>query len=429
MLDSVKIARRQSEIRQSLAELVGKDAPTDDETRSMETLDREYRTNETRYRAALVAEDEERRDAGAELETRDGKEWADLIGRYELRQAALALDEGRHLDGATAEVVAELRGAGGYRGIPVPWEALEVRAGETVAAGTPNPLQTRPIIDRLFPASVASRMGATMINIGTGEAEWPVVTQGASVGWAATETGAVGAAQAFQTTDKALKPDQTLGVQMKLTRKSLKQSGAALEDAVRRDMNSAIAQELDRAIFLGSGSSGQPLGVIAGAATYGITDTDVSAAPAYSQFLAEVVAFMGGNLAVAASDIRVLMRPEMFGHLESTVNADLQMSEYYRLGFLFMGRANVSTTFPQNLTVSSNALAAPSGSPEETQMLFTTATGGVAPIFVGTWGAVDLIRDPFADAASGGLRLTALATVDVTVARPAQLRLLSGLQI
>ena len=60
MLDSVKIARRQSEIRQQLAELVGKEKPSEDETRQMDTLDGEYRTNETRYRAALVSEDARR---------------------------------------------------------------------------------------------------------------------------------------------------------------------------------------------------------------------------------------------------------------------------------------------------------------------------------------------------------------------------------
>ena len=85
MLDSVKIARRQSEIRQALAGLVGKENPTEDETRQMETLDGEYRTNETRYRAALVAEDQERREAGADLETRSDREFAELIGRFELR--------------------------------------------------------------------------------------------------------------------------------------------------------------------------------------------------------------------------------------------------------------------------------------------------------------------------------------------------------
>jgi hypothetical protein len=78
--------------------------------------------------------------------------------------------------------------------------------------------------------------------------------------------------------------------------------------------------------------------------------------------------------------------------------------------------------------MSSNALAAPAGGPPTTsKALLTTSAGGVPPIFVGVWGAIDLIRDPYSDAASGGLRLTALTTVDLTVARPAQLEILTGL--
>src|SRR6056297_3191638 len=189
MLESVKIQRRQSEIRSQLSELVGKDTPSEDETRSMETLDQEYRTNETRYRAALVSEDDERREAGAELETRSEREWSELASRFEVRQVALALDEGRKLDGATAEMVEELRSAGGFQGIPVPLEALETRAGETLAGGTPDPIRTMPTIDRLFANSSATRMGARMIQIGTGEIEYPVATGGAQPGWAGSETG------------------------------------------------------------------------------------------------------------------------------------------------------------------------------------------------------------------------------------------------
>ena len=80
-------------------------------------------------------------------------------------------------------------------------------------------------------------------------------------------------------------------------------------------------------------------------------------------------------------------------------------------------------------TMTTNALAAPSGDPLETQVLLATSAGGVAPIFVGLWGAVDLIRDPYSDAQSGGLRLTALTTADVTVARGAQLELVTGLEL
>jgi len=418
MLDSVKIARRQSEIRQQLAGLAGKTGPTEDELRSMDTLDGEYRTNETRYRAALIAEDTERRDAGNELETRSAREWAELMAGFEMRQVALHLDEGRQLDGRTAEIVAELRGAGGYRGIPVPWGALETRAGETVAAGTPDPIRTAPIIDRLFPASVAARMGGAMINVDMGQIEYPVTTSAVTAGWVTSETGDVALPAAFATVDKALKPEQTLGVQMVLTRKTLKQSGAALEAAVRRDMSSAIAQEVDRAIFLGTGASGQPLGLIPGAATYGITSTAVAAAASWAAFRTAVVRFITGNAAAGPGDVRLLIRPEVWDAMDAAIfDAGSGITEWDRLKDAL-----------QSVTLTTNALAAPTGTPLATSAILTTSADGVAPFFVGTWGAVDLIRDPYSKAASGQLALTALATMDITVARGAQAEILTGVQ-
>jgi len=425
MLESVKIARRQSEIRQSLAELAAKPQPTDDETRAMETMDAEYRANETRYRAALIAEDGERRDAGAELETRGGREWRDLCAGFELRQAALHLDEGRAFDGRTAEVVAELRSAGGYRGVPVPLEALETRAGETVAAGVMNPVDTRPSIDRIFAASVAARMGVAFLNVGAGEVEVPVTTSAITAAWAATETGDVAGPTVYATTDRAMKPHNTLGIQVAITRRAMKQAGDALEAAIRRDLSGTIAQEMDKAVFQGSGLSGQPTGLLNQA---GVPSTALNAAPTYAAFLTEVTAFMAANAITQPGEVRALMRPEHFKALETAINADIQMTEYHRLAFLIAGR-NETGTFPQNITVSANALPAPAGDPLAAPMLFTTPTGGVAPAFVATWGALDLIRDPYSDAKSGGVRLTALLTADVTVSRTAQSRILTGVRL
>jgi len=418
MLESVKIQRRQSEIRSQLSELVGKDTPSEDETRSMETLDQEYRTNETRYRAALVSEDDERREAGAELETRSEREWSELASRFEVRQVALALDEGRKLDGATAEMVEELRSAGGFQGIPVPLEALETRAGETLAGGTPDPIRTMPTIDRLFANSSATRMGARMIQIGSGEIEYPVATGGAQPGWAGSETGDVPGPQAYTTTDIPMKPDQTLGVQMKITRKALKQSGAGLEQAVRRDMSAAIQQETDRAIFLGSGSSGEPLGIFPGASTYGITETAVDAAASYAAFRAAAVRFMTANAAGGPGAVNLLLRPEVFDGMDDAAwDAGSGITEWDRLV------AKIG-----NVVMTTNGIAAPAGDPLESKALLTTTTNGVAPVFCGMWGAVDLIRDPYSDAKSGQLRLTALTTMDVTVARGVQLEILTGVQ-
>ena len=418
MLESKRLELRRSEIRQELAALAAKAEPTEDEVRSMEALDREYRTAEVRYRAALIAEDTERREAGADLETREGTEWSDLVSRFEIRQAVMAFaEEGRALDGATAEVVAEMRAQGGYRGVPIPLEALETRAGETIASGTPNPLQTMPIIDRLFADSVAAQMGARVINIPFGEREWPVVTSSVAAGWAATETGSVAGPTAFATTDKAMAPDNTLGVQMKITRKTLKQSGSAVEQAIRRDLQSAIRVKLDEAAFQGSGSSGQPLGVVAGAATYGITSTAIGAAADYAAFRAATVRFMTANAASGPGSVALLVRPEIFDGMDDTVLSGTASTEWDRL-VAKIGKVVMST----------NALAAPTGTPAASKALLTVKSGGVAPIFMGLWGGVDLIRDVYSDAASGGLRLTGLVTADVTVARPAQIELLTGLQ-
>ncbi len=410
MLESVRIQRRQSEIRQALAELVGKEKPTEDETRQMDELDREYRTNESRYRAALVAEDTERREAGEELETRAGREWDELVAGYELRQAVLALDEGRALTGQTAEIVQEMREANGYRGVPVPLMALEQRAGETIASGTPNPTVTRPIIDRLFPSSVAARLGVQTINIASGSTEWPVATSGAVAGWAATETGSVGDASAFATAEKSLSPDNTLGAHLRVTRKAMKQSGDGLEQAIRRDLAAAIGTTLDAAVFTGTGADGQPLGIIAGAATYGIASTSIGAAATWAAIRAEVIAFMQGNAASSPSDVRVAFGPTVWGDLDDALITGTAVSELDRM----------TRQIPAANQALANVL-------DPSTAVLATAAGGIAPAFLGVWGGVDLIRDPYSDAQSGGLRLTGLVTADVTVARGAQVRILTDL--
>lgn len=417
MLQSAQIQRRQSEIREKLSGLAANETPTDEQRKEMDALDGEYRGNETRYRAALIAEDTERRDASTKLETREGSEWDKLVRGFELRQAALHLDEGLALSGATAEVVQELRSKGGYRGVPIPYAVLEVRAGETVASGTPDPTQTMPIIDRLFPDSVAGAMGARMVNIGSGETEWPVTTSSVSAGWASSETGTVADPTAYATTARSVAPDNTLGVQMKITRKALKQS-AGIEQAITRDMRGAIGAELDAKVFQGSGTSGQPSGVIANASAYSIASTAVDAAATYAAFRSAVVEFMKGNAANGPGSVRALIRPEVFDNMDDTAwDTGSGITEYDRLV------AKLGA-----VVQSANALAAPTGTPLASKALLTTTAGGVSPIIVATWGAVDLIRDPYSDAQSGGLRLTALVTLDVTITRAAQLRVLTGLQ-
>ncbi len=422
----MKIQKEQSELRSQLAALAGKTNPDENEIRQMTDLDGRYQANEVRFRAALVAESEERAAARDDLETRSDKEYADLIGKFELRQVALHLDEGAKIDGATAEIVQELRSHGGYRGVPVPYQALEIRAGETIATGTPSPVSTAPIIDRLFADSVASKMGTRFVNIAQGTNEYPITNSAVTGGWASSETGAVGSPSAYSTANRSLAPDNTYGIQMKITRKALKQSGDALEQAVRRDMNGCLAVGMDKAVFLGSGSSGEPVGIMKSGSpsAYGIDSTAVNAAASWAAFRSAVVKFMIANAATGPGSVKLLIRPEVYDNMDGTFwtisgNVSDTATEWERL---------LKNIPAGNIVMSSNALAAPTGSPLASQALLTTTVNGVAPIFVGTWGAIDLIRDVYSDAASGGLRLTALATMDVTASRAEQLQILTGIQ-
>jgi uncharacterized phiE125 gp8 family phage protein len=216
-------------------------------------------------------------------------------------------------------------------------------------------------------------------------------------------------------------PEHNLGVQMRVTRKAIKQSGDALESAIRRDMQGAMGASLDRAAFLGTGADGQPLGIITGAATYGVTVTAVDDPATWGAFRSAVTRFMTANAANGPGDVRALIRPEVWSAMDSQqAFAGADMTEWDRM------TRNIPAS---QIAMSSNALAAPTGTPLASTAVLATAAGGFSPFFIGLWGAVDVIRDPFSDAQSGGLRLTALATVDVTVARGVQLEVLTGVEV
>jgi len=180
-----------------------------------------------------------------------------------------------------------------------------------------------------------------------------------------------------------------------------------------------VQAKLDAATFLGAGSSGEPLGVIPGQSTYGYSTTAIGDVAAWAIFRTAVVNFMKGNAANSASDVRVLMRPEIMDYMDGVLLTNTAVSEWDRL------LKNIPLA---NIAMTANALAAPTGTPNASTVVLTTDAGGVAPIYIGTWGAVDMIRDVYSDAASGMLRLTALVTADVTVSRAGQVATLTGVE-
>lgn len=419
MLESKKIQMRQSEIREKMANLQKADKLTDQQKAEIRSLGSEYADNEAKYRAALIAEDADRKAANDALgDNGAANEWRKLIDKFEVRQVVGVLAEsGGTLQGQTKEVVQEMRNVGGYRGVPIPLEVLETRAGETKADDVANPVQTRPIIDRLFPGSVMQRMGVQLVNVGAGALEYPIVSSAIQADWTGSETGDVSGPVKYATDERSLAPNHNLGVQVSITRRALKSHGG-LETAIRRDLAGTMAAEMDKAVFLGSGSNGQPSGIIAKASSYGIDESGVDGPAEYAKFVSAFADFIVSNAATGPDDIRVLMRPEVFASMDQALFSESAgITEFDRL----MARAGI-------VVMSGNAVSAPAGDPKESKVLLTTVAGGVAPAYLGVWGGVDLIRDPYTEAKSGGVVITAIATADVTAARAEQAHVLTGVQ-
>ncbi len=428
MLLSTQISRKQSELRQELAGLAGKENPEQAELDRMGAIDKEYQNNEVRFRAALQSEASELEKARGELETRETKEWSSLLDRFQIRQAVLyQTEKDFRLSGETAEVVTELHSRAkaanhSVRGVMIPFEALQLRAGETVASGTPTPKFVAPIIGRIFPQLAAARMGVETINVTQGFYELPVTTSTIASGWSATEIGNVGGPTQFTAVPvSTLKPTHNFGIQTKLTRQAMLQVGPDLENAVRRDMNAAISTGLDQAIFLGTGATGQPLGILPGQATtypY-VTVAEASAAPTYGMFVDAISTFLAANAISSFDQVFMLLRPEIWKKMDRALISGAFVSEWNRLVAL--------VPLATNITINSNCLAPPAAG--LVTALLTTNLGGVPPAFCAVWGGIDLLVNPYTGAQAGTLELDAMITADVTVGRLAQIQSLTGILI
>lgn len=170
MTPSQKIRIKQSETREKINELLGKDDLTDEQRTELAELTKTAQNLEVEYRAAVAAEGETETNnlEGVDAEQRERIE---LRGRASLTNYLTAAMAGRQVTGAEAELQAAA-GIGG--GIPLElWDIPEQRQAETrqdAATGAPGTVGVN--LDRIRPAvfanSIAPRLGIEMPRVESG---------------------------------------------------------------------------------------------------------------------------------------------------------------------------------------------------------------------------------------------------------------------
>jgi HK97 family phage major capsid protein len=205
---------------------------------------------------------------------------------------------------------------------------------------------------------------------------------------------------------------RTIGVRVPISRRMMIQSSPDVENLVRIDMAESVALGMDYTIGYGTGSNGQPRGIIE---TTGIGSVTLGGGTAKAFPVS-----LGGDgstthncgdwadyvdleteLAIDnldASSMSYVMNSVVRGALKQTLRASSAGSDY------IMTDAGTVNGYP---TVISNQM-------QINDVLF----GNFADCVVGMWSGLDVVVDPYTQSASGQVILTVHQDFDVAVRRP-----------
>ena len=386
MTASQKLEIRASEIREKLNELSGAGTLTDEQRTEIDGLTVEYRDAEAKRRAAIVAEDVETRKA-AEVPVIDAatRERQELRSKARISDFVTAALTGRPVRGASAEY-ADAAGTPGM----VPMDMFGTPELRAVTPGPANETvtATRPTVPHAFARSDAAALGIAMPMVSPGEAHFPALTTAPPAGPKAKDAAAASTAAAFSLTKRT--PVRITG--QFLIRVEDIALLPSMESDLRMAIGGAMADNLDEQVIGGSGAAPNLSGLFHQA-------TDVAVAGAVETFATGVARFAGlveGKHANGWGDLMVLVGTDTFARYAGQFqnNGDMSLFDYLagKLGML-----RVSTKVP--------ALAATG----QKGLVVRTAQGQA--ITVPVWKGVELIVDPYSQAAKGQRVVTAVSLV------------------
>lgn len=363
-----------------------------EEIQKFDTLKTEERALSTQVERAEYMADVERRAAGTPVSGAPSADFDRLAGSVSVTKVIRAQMEGRSLDGAEAEYAREAERRSGRKaeGAFVPFNSLEKRANTTATApelvGTDH--RADQYIGPLREALLARSLGIRVLSGLRGNVAIPKFGSGLETGWV-TEGGAV--PEEEMTFDQVTLKPKHVGGKTEMSRQLIQQSAPGIEQLVREDLSFLIAKQIDAAIINGSGTAGEPLGILQ---TPGIqTVADIPAT------WAEVLAMLEKLDDVNISNGRWLTTAAIRTALAAAEKVTGSGS-----GFLY-----------DNGAMAGLSLAASKSVPAGKLIL-----GDFSQVMLGVWSEVDILVNPYAEPAysRGGIQVRAMATVDTAVRHP-----------
>ena len=377
-----KLQLRQSEIREKLNMLLGRDERSENETAELESLTGEGQALEVELRAALIAEPDPQEvvtDTG-DPETRERLEIRSRTGLADFLSAAAG---GREVSGAAAEY-ASACGVSPLGRLPL--DIFGNGQPETRAV-TSGPAVDGPVeapVPYVFQRSAAASLGIAMPSHGAGAVQIPRVTTAPPADTLAKDAAAPSTAAVIALDSQT--PKRIAG-QFEVRAEDLAVY-PALEAVLGESIRGALSNELDEEVF--NGPAAGLNGLFAQAADVAVA----GAVESYSTGIGRFAALVDGQHAYSLADLRCVVGPSTYAKFMGLISDGIPLADYLESK---LGSFRVSNRMP--------AVAA------KGQKGIVTLNGGPSPIRIYIWSALEIIRDPFTGAGAGKVTLTATALV------------------
>lgn len=246
-------------------------------------------------------------------------------------------------------------------------------------------------IDNLRNQLVLGRLGLTMLTGLDGNLEIPGGDTNIAAAWLGSED--ADAAESNPSFRKISMSIKDIAVYTDMTRRMLIQSTIDIEQYVRNQILTAMAEGIDLAGFYGSGSSGQPTGIIN---TAGIGSVTFAAAvPTRNELIDMRAAITATNQVTPATFV-----------MDTDMESDLMKAPVDAGSGMFLVDARTGALHIGNPTATTNQFTAGD-----------VLAGVFSDAIMGMWGSLEIDRSTEAKFLSGGLRIRAIQSVDFGVRR------------
>lgn len=274
-------------------------------------------------------------------------------------------------------------------------------------------LDTSRMVDFLFNQPRCKEAGITMLMGLQGNVDIPTEDgSGMGITWVA-EDGSLGETNTnFGLIN--LRP-KTAGAYMRVTRQMMLQTELSIEAYMRSRLQIAMALGIDNAVIAGTGLGNQPTGILNTAGIGSVALGTNGGAPTYDALVDVETVFGNNNMDQLGNGPTWMLNPKGRGKLRKTLQNNISGAAYlWERGGQVAGdgeilgyKALTTNQIPSNLTKGTGT------------NLSAVIAGYWNQVFLGQWGVVDLVANPFADDdfKKGAIKIRIFTTLDVLIAR------------